>query len=57
MYQLKSMKIYPEVLRGFVAVCFPSKPVCIGTGRSFTTETHGFQEVSVLGGFQLSVIV
>lgn len=49
MYQLKFIKIYPKALRGFVVVCllvcFPSKPVCIGAGRSFTAETHGFQEV------------
>lgn len=51
MYKLKSMKMYLKVLRHFLVVCllvcFPSKPVCIGTGRSFTAETHGFQEVEL----------
>lgn len=58
MYQLKSMKIYPKVLRGFVVclfVCFSSKPVCVGIGRSFTTETHCFQEVQLVCAWCASI--
>jgi len=56
MYQLKSMKIYPKALTGLAVVCllvcFPSIPVCIVTGRSFTAETQDVQLFLCWVGFK-----